>query len=138
VPERRRTDALLTDALRGYRGTRPFLVSSFDPSVPVYLAGRSAAVQGVALGLVTSENLSADQCVAAAANLGLDAACVYTATLHLDRDDDGPVRGGAARVASRTIELAHQGSTRCASMTSRRYRPRWPRRACNPANAARA
>jgi glycerophosphoryl diester phosphodiesterase len=117
-PERRRTHALLTDALRSYRGTRPFLVSSFDPSVPVYLAARSAALQDVALGLITSENLSADQCVAAAANLGLDAACVYTATLHLDRDEDGPVRGGAVRVAERTIELAHQAGLEVMTWTA--------------------
>jgi glycerophosphoryl diester phosphodiesterase len=102
-PELRRTHALLAAALAGYRGTRPFLVSSFDPSVPVYLLGHAARADGAALGLITSENLSADQCVAAAANLGLDAACVYTATLHLDRDEDAPGRGSAAH----TIELAH-------------------------------
>jgi len=102
-PERRRTHALLAAALRDYAGTRPFLVSSFDPSVPVYLRGQAARADGAALGLITSENLSADQCVAAAANLGLDAACVYTATLHLDRDEDSPRRGSAAH----TIELAH-------------------------------
>jgi glycerophosphoryl diester phosphodiesterase len=102
-PDQHRTHALLGAALRDYRGTRRFLVSSFDPSVPVYLAGHPALVDGAALGLITSENLSADQCVAAAANLGLDAACVYTATLHLDRDEDQAVRGSAAH----TIELAH-------------------------------
>jgi glycerophosphoryl diester phosphodiesterase len=102
-PAQRRTHALLAAALRDYRGTRPFLVSSFDPSVPVYLRGRPARADGAALGLITSENLSADQCVAAAANLGLDAACVYTATLHLDRDEGSPGRGSAAH----TIELAH-------------------------------
>jgi glycerophosphoryl diester phosphodiesterase len=101
-PEPRRTHALLAATMRSYADTRPFLVSSFDPSVPVYLAGREG-LAGVALGLITSENLSADQCVAAAANLGLDAACVYTATLHLDRDEDEPVRGSATH----TIELAH-------------------------------
>lgn len=100
-PEHRRTHALLAAALGDYGGTRPFLVSSFDPSVPVYLSGHAARADGVALGLLTSENLSADQCVAAAANLGLDAACVYTATLHLDEDSAG--RGSAAH----TIELAH-------------------------------
>jgi glycerophosphoryl diester phosphodiesterase len=102
-PEQRRTHALLAAAMHGHRGTRPFLVSSFDPSVPVYLRGHPATADGAALGLITSENLSADQCVAAAANLGLDAACVYTATLHLDRDEDSPRRGSAAH----TIELAH-------------------------------
>jgi glycerophosphoryl diester phosphodiesterase len=102
-PEQRRTHALLAAALGDYRGTRPLLVSSFDPSVPVYLHGHPARAGGAALGLITSENLSADQCVAAAANLGLDAACVYTATLHLDRDEDSP----GQRSAAHTIELAH-------------------------------
>jgi glycerophosphoryl diester phosphodiesterase len=102
-PERRRTHALLAAALGDHGGTRPFLISSFDPSVPVYLRGHAARANGAALGLITSENLSADQCVAAAANLGLDAACVYTATLHLDRDEDSAGRGSAAH----TIELAH-------------------------------
>jgi glycerophosphoryl diester phosphodiesterase len=113
-PERQRTHALLARALREYRGTRPFLVSSFDPSVPVYLASHGDLADGAALGLITSENLSADQCVAAAANLGLDAACVYTATLHLDRDDGGPVRGSAAH----TIELAHQAGLEVMTWTA--------------------
>jgi glycerophosphoryl diester phosphodiesterase len=113
-PARRRTHALLAGALRSYRGTRPFLVSSFDPSVPVYLADRAAQTGDPALGLITSENLSADQCIAAAANLDLDAACVYTATLHLDRDEHGPVRGGAAH----TIELAHQAGLEVMTWTA--------------------
>jgi glycerophosphoryl diester phosphodiesterase len=113
-PERRRTHALLAGALRGYRGTRSFLISSFDPSVPVFLAGYAALADGAALGLITSENLSADQCVAAAANLGLDAACVYTATLHLDRADEGPGRGSAAH----TIELAHQAGLEVITWTA--------------------
>ncbi len=107
--DHRRTHALLADALRRHRGTRPLLVSSFDPSVPVHLAGAGYGGRGshgheVGLGLITSESLAADQCVAAAANLGLDAACVYTATLQLDRDETGQVRGSAAH----TIDLAHQ------------------------------
>ncbi len=102
-PKQRRTHALLAAALGEVGGTRPFLVSSFDPSVPVYLRGHAARADGASLGLITSENLSADQCVAAAANLGLDAACVYTATLRLDRDEDSSGRGSAAH----TIELAH-------------------------------
>jgi glycerophosphoryl diester phosphodiesterase len=112
--EPRRTHALLAGALRGYRDTRPFLVSSFDPSVPVYLASHAALAGGPALGLITSQNLSADQCVAAAANLGLDAACVYTATLHLDRDEGGRVRGSAAH----TIELAHQAGLEVMTWTA--------------------
>jgi glycerophosphoryl diester phosphodiesterase len=100
--------------LRDYRGTRPLLISSFDPSVPVYLAGRAALAGDAALGLITSENLTADQCVAAAANLGLDVACVYTATLQLDRDSAESVRGSAAH----TIELAHQAGLEIMTWTA--------------------
>lgn len=134
-PERRRTHALLAAALHRYRGTRPFLVSSFDPSVPVYLAGRAGLASDVALGLITSQNLSADQCVAAAANLGLHVACVYTATLHLDSDEDGLVRDGDGLVrdgdvldrheaglvrgsAAHTIELAHQAGLEVMTWTA--------------------
>jgi glycerophosphoryl diester phosphodiesterase len=113
-PDRRRTHTLLADALHSHRGTRRFLVSSFDPPVPAYFAGRGALSGDAALGLITSENLSADQCVAAAANLGLDVACVYTATLHLDRDDERPGRGGAAH----TIELAHQAGLEVMTWTA--------------------
>jgi glycerophosphoryl diester phosphodiesterase len=113
-PVRRRTHALLAGALRSYLGTRSFLISSFDPSVPVYLASHAALAGEAALGLITSQNLSADQCVAAAANLGLDAACVYTATLNLDRADDGSGRGSAAH----TIELAHQAGLEVMTWTA--------------------
>jgi hypothetical protein len=76
--------------------------------VPVYLAGRAALSGDVALGPITSENLPADQSSPPQANLGLDAACVYTATLRLDQNADGQVRGSAApsswhiRLASRS------------------------------------
>ncbi len=113
-PAPQRTHALLAEALRGHLGTRQFLISSFDPSVPVYLAGHAALADGAALGLITSENLSADQCIAAAAGLGLDVACVYTATLHLDGDEHGPVRGSAAH----TIELAHEAGLEVMTWTA--------------------
>lgn len=113
-PEQRRTHALLAGALRGHLGPRPFLISSFDPSVPVYLAGRGGLAGDVALGLITSENLSADQCIATAANLGLDAACVYTGALRLDRDAAGPARGSAEH----TIELAHQAGLEVMTWTA--------------------
>ena len=117
--DHRRTHAVLADALRRHRGTRPFLVSSFDPSVPVHLARVGYGCRGslgdeVGLGLITSETLAADQCVAAAANLGLDAACVYTATLQLDREEAGQVRGSAAH----TIDLAHQAGLEVMTWTA--------------------
>jgi glycerophosphoryl diester phosphodiesterase len=117
-----RTHARVADALRDHRGTRPFLVSSFDPSVPVYLAGRTALAGEAALGLITSENLAPGIGIAAAANLGLDAACVYSGTLHLDADDHSPGRGSAARAA----EFAHDAGVEVMTWTP------------TPAQAARA
>jgi len=94
--EARRTHALVADALSLQKGTRPLLVSSFDPSVPLYLRNRAALAGEVGLGLITSQTLPADHGVAAAANLGLDAACLFVGSLGLDG-------GGGARA----IEVAH-------------------------------
>ena len=121
-PAGQRTHALVTEALRVHRGTRPFLISSFDPSVPVYLRDRPAQAGEVALGLITSENLPPDIGIAAAANLGLDAACLYSGTLQLDGDERRPARGSAARA----IELAHQAGIEVMTWTP------------TPAQAARA
>lgn len=121
-PERRRTHALVTEALRARRGTRPFLVSSFDPSVPVYISGRPALAGEIQLGLITSENLPPDIGIAAAANLGLDAACLYSGTLHLDGNERRAGRVSAARA----IELAHQAGIEVMTWTP------------TPAQAARA
>jgi len=97
-PEGRRTHALLAQALVARvlgdkASTPPLLVSSFDPSVPLYLRDRAALAGAVGLGLLTSETLSPDHGVAAAVNLGLDAACLYV--------------GGLER-AARPVEVAHQ------------------------------
>ncbi len=94
--EGRRTHALVAEALGVLQGTRPLLVSSFDPSVPLYLRNRSALGGKVGLGLITSQTLPPDHGVAAAANLGLDAACLYVGSLVLDGDG-----------ATRAIEVAH-------------------------------
>lgn len=75
-PPARRTHALIAAALHRDQGTRSFLVSSFDPSVPKYLADRRALIGDVALGLITREQHPAAQAVSAAANLGLDAVCL--------------------------------------------------------------
>lgn len=106
-----RTHARVADMLRTHRGTLPFFVSSFDPSVPVYLAGRTALAGAAALGLITSENLPPDIGIAAAANLGLDAACLYAGTLHLDDHASG--RGSAARA----IEIAHEAGVEVMTWT---------------------
>lgn len=95
-PKGRRTHALVAEALGVQQGTRPLLVSSFDPSVPVYLRTRSVVTGEVGLGLITSQTLPPDHGVAAASNLGLDAVCLYVDSLRLDGD-------GAARA----IEVAH-------------------------------
>jgi glycerophosphoryl diester phosphodiesterase len=97
----RRTHALVAEALGAQAGTRPLLVSSFDPSVPLYLRDRAALAGEVAFGLLTSQTLSPDHGVAAAVNLGLDAACLYVGSLGLT---DGAATGRAARA----IEVAHQ------------------------------
>jgi glycerophosphoryl diester phosphodiesterase len=65
-PESRRTHALVAEALRAQKGTRPLLVSSFDPSVPLYLRDRAALAGEVGLGLITSQTLPPDHGVAAA------------------------------------------------------------------------
>jgi glycerophosphoryl diester phosphodiesterase len=80
-PPGQRTHALIAAALHTYQGTRRFLVSSFDPSVPVYLTGRQALIGDVALGLITKERYPAAEAVSAAANLGLDAVCLPTGAL---------------------------------------------------------
>ncbi len=94
--EARRTHALVAKALSVQKGTRPLLVSSFDPSVPLFLRDRAALAGEVGLGLLTSETLPPEHGVAAAVNLGLDAACLYVGSLGLDGE-------GAARA----IEVAH-------------------------------
>jgi glycerophosphoryl diester phosphodiesterase len=95
-PAGRRTHALVAEALRAYRGTRPLLVTAFDPSVPLYLRDQAGLAGEVAFGLLTSETLSPDHGVAAAVNLRLDAACLYVGSLGLE--------SGAA---ARAIETAH-------------------------------
>ena len=80
-PPAQRTHARVADALHDLQGTRSFLVSSFDASVPTYLKSRSALVGDVPLGLITERQYPAAQAVSAAANLGLDAVCLHTGAL---------------------------------------------------------
>ncbi len=102
-PVPQRTHALITRTLRSRRGTRPFFVSSFDPSLPVYLAARQGEIGDVPLGLITETNFPAEVAVSAAANLGVDALCVHTGTLNMYRSDLGPQVLSAARI----IAAAH-------------------------------
>jgi glycerophosphoryl diester phosphodiesterase len=86
-PPAQRTHALVAAALHDLQGTRSFLISSFDASVPAYLKSRSALLGDVALGLITVQQYPVAQAISAAANLGLDAVCLHTrALLHARRD----------------------------------------------------
>lgn len=99
-----RTHALIAAALNRYQGTRRFLASSFDASVPVYLAGRQALIGDVALGLITREGYPAAHAVSAAANLGLDAVCLPTGALQARSARPGP----AGLSAEQILGFAHQ------------------------------
>jgi glycerophosphoryl diester phosphodiesterase len=103
-PSRQRTYALIARALRLHRGTRPFFVTSFDPSLPLYLASRKDETGDIFLGLITETNFSAEVALSAAANLGVDALCVHTGTLNLDRAEFGPGQVSPERA----IETAHR------------------------------
>lgn len=102
-PPAQRTYALLAEVLQRERGTRRFLVSSFDPSAVTYLADRRELTGAVALGLITGIDFPAQHAVPAAANLGLDAVCLHTGTLNLHRDPMGP----ADLTADRIMQTAH-------------------------------
>jgi glycerophosphoryl diester phosphodiesterase len=97
TPEQR-THALIAAALHSCQGTRRFLVSSFDPSVPIYLKGRQALIGDVALGLITEERYPAAQAVSAAANLGLDALCLPVAALRARSARAGPADLSAEQI----------------------------------------
>jgi glycerophosphoryl diester phosphodiesterase len=93
-PEHQRTHVLIARALRRHRGTRRFLVSSFDPSLPAYLKDRNVPGEDVALGLITEVRFSAGPAVSAAANLGMDAVCLHTDSLRTEPE--------------RIVEFAHK------------------------------
>jgi len=93
-PEHERTHVLIARALRRHRGTRRFLVSSFDPSLPTYLKDRNVPGDDVALGLITEVRFSAGPAVSAAANLGMDAVCLHTDSLRTEPE--------------RVLEFAHK------------------------------
>jgi glycerophosphoryl diester phosphodiesterase len=103
-PQAQRTHALIAGALHRYQGTRRFLVSSFDPSLPMYLSNRKALIGDVALGLITEQQCPAAQAISAAVNLRLDALCVHTGTLHVRRERLRPADLTAAQI----LEYAHR------------------------------
>lgn len=102
-PEGQRTHALIIGALRRHAGTRRFLVSSFDASLPSHLKRAEAVTGDVALGLITEANFAVGHAVSAAANLGLDVVCLNKATLTAGREKAGP----ADHTAQHIIEIAH-------------------------------
>jgi glycerophosphoryl diester phosphodiesterase len=93
-PEHQRTHVLIARALRRHRGTRRFLISSFDPSLPTYLKDRKVPGEDVALGLITEVRFSAGPAVSAAANLGMDAVCLHIDSLRAEPE--------------RVLEFAHK------------------------------
>ena len=52
-PPHRRTGAVVAEALGRYAGQRRLFVSSFDPSLLIYLKERKDTLPGVPLGLIT-------------------------------------------------------------------------------------
>jgi glycerophosphoryl diester phosphodiesterase len=103
-PPVHRTHARVADVLREQHRTRRFLVSSFDPSVVVYLAARRDAIGEAALGLIAGPGLPARHAIPAAANLGLDAVCLHTDVLHGRGQHSGP----AVLSRKRIVQTAHQ------------------------------
>jgi glycerophosphoryl diester phosphodiesterase len=115
-PEHQRTHVLIARALRRYRGTRRFLISSFDPSLPTYLKDRKVQEEDVALGLITEVRFSAGTAVSAAANLGMDAVCLHIDSLRTEpeRVMDFAHRSGLEVMAwspdpALAVELAEAG-----------------------------
>jgi glycerophosphoryl diester phosphodiesterase len=82
-PPHRRTAALVASALRPHAGQRELFVSSFDPSLLMYLRERKDTLPGIPLGLITWLKFPAWHAIPAAVNLGLDAICLHTGTLGL-------------------------------------------------------
>lgn len=103
-PPERRTAALVAAALRRHAGRRPLFVSSFDPSLLVYLRDQDDFPARVPLGLITWLNFPAWHALPAAAGLGLDAVCLHTGTLAMHREQ--PRRQD--HTIETVISLAHQ------------------------------
>lgn len=99
-PHAERTHALVAEMLRLTAGTRQFLISSFDASLPAYLKDSVPRAGDVALGLITETAFPADHAIPAAANLGFDAVCVNTRTLRIGRD--------SAPRTQQILDIAHE------------------------------
>lgn len=96
------TGPLVAAALRELAGTRPLLVTSFDPALMVYL--RDLALPGIGLGLITAQRYPARHALPAARGLGLAAVSMHAGSFGLQHD--GPRAEG--RPPAELIERAHQ------------------------------
>jgi glycerophosphoryl diester phosphodiesterase len=103
-PPHRSTASLVTAALRRFAGQRPLFVSSFDPSLLMYLKERKNTLPGVPLGLITWLKFPVWHAIPAAVNLGLDAVCLHTGSLGLNLER----RPAAGYALERVIDVAHR------------------------------
>ncbi|TYK53522.1 glycerophosphodiester phosphodiesterase [Actinomadura decatromicini] len=95
----RRTGALLLPVLRREARRRRLLVTSFDPSLLVFLRDE---LPGVPLGLLTWLRFPLWHAVPAAAGLGLDAVAVHTGSCGADHPDT------RLRPLEHCVEVAHK------------------------------
>ncbi|MEU5995276.1 glycerophosphodiester phosphodiesterase [Spirillospora sp. NPDC047418] len=95
----RRTGALLAPVLRREAKRRPLLVTSFDPSLLVFLRDE---LPGVPLGLLTWLRFPLWHAVPAAAGLGLDAVAVHTGSCGIEHPDT------RLRPLEHCVDVAHK------------------------------
>ncbi|KAB2351582.1 glycerophosphodiester phosphodiesterase [Actinomadura rudentiformis] len=97
----RRTGALLAPVLRREAGRRPLLVTSFDPSLLLYL---QEELPGVPLGLLTWLRFPLWHGVSAAAGLGLQAIGVHTESCGFGHPDT------RLRPLEHIVDVAHKAA----------------------------
>lgn len=103
-PPERRTAVLVAAALRRHAGRRRLFVSSFDPSLLVYLRNQDDFPARIPLGLITWLNFPVWHALPAAVGLGLDAVCLHTGTLAMHREQ--PRRQD--HTIEKVVSVAHQ------------------------------
>jgi glycerophosphoryl diester phosphodiesterase len=100
-PAQQCTGPLVGAALRELAGSRPLLVTSFDPALLVYL--RDLGLPDIPLGLITAQGFPAWHALPAARGLGLAAISMHAAAFGLQRD----VPRAVDREPAELIERAH-------------------------------